>query len=118
MVLGLPLVNQNACVPLSNAAEASCVSASCSTHSQDKEESRRTQDSSVAQDINTQRDKWNAVEKDNEQLGGVIGNARKTEDWKGDEKRSKEERVLPESHPRIQQGSPQPLEGMDDSGIP
>lgn len=105
---------------MSNTAEASCVGASCSTHSKYKEELKKTQDSSVAQDVNIQRDEWNPVEKDlkNVQLGGVLGKARQTEEWKRGQREIKEEHAIPESHPHIHQGSPQPLEGMDDSGIP
>lgn len=103
---------------MSNTAEASCVGASCSTHSLYEEELKKTQDSSVAQENNIQSDEQKPFEKDTVQLGGGLGKASQTEEWERGQKEIKEELVIPESQPHIQQGSPQPLEGMDDSGIP
>lgn len=54
-------------------------------------------------------------EPDGQPSGGI------TEEEKGGgekEKRSEGERVSPESHPHIQPGPPQPLEGMDESSVP
>lgn len=111
-------LNQSACVLLLNTAGASCVGESCSTHRKDKEtateeESSKTGDPSVGGEGEDE-------EKDGQPRSGGTGKERATEDEKGGErgKRSEEERASPESIPHIQPGSPQPLEGMDDSSIP
>ncbi len=104
-------LNQSACVSLLNTAEASCVGESCSSPTKDKEtapeeESSEMGDSSAGLDNNTPRDGWMGVDKESGgQLSGGI-----TEEEKGGD--------APESQPHIQPGPPQPLEGMDDSGIP
>uniref|UniRef100_A0A3Q1CHD3 SH3 domain-containing protein n=1 Tax=Amphiprion ocellaris TaxID=80972 RepID=A0A3Q1CHD3_AMPOC len=90
-------------------AEASCVGTSCSTHSKAKEvntetESRKTEDSLVAQDNSIHRDRWMALEKDNSQVGGGKGQERETVG-----EGNKEQEVSP---PHMPAGSPQPVEVM------
>lgn len=112
--------NQSACVSLLNAAEASCVGESCSTHSKDKETATE-EDPSVRLDNHTPRDERMGLDGETEgRLSGGAGKEKVTEDKTKEEKgkRSGGERVSPESHPHIQPGSPQSLEGMDDTSIP
>ncbi|XP_026160979.1 cTAGE family member 5 isoform X2 [Mastacembelus armatus] len=97
-------------------AEAGCVGASCSTHSNDKgvtteRGTRKTQESSVSQEHSILRDEWMAMEKDNEQHSVITVKESKTEDEKKGEKRIKEESES-NSHIQPQPGSPQPLEGV------
>ncbi|KAL7380215.1 hypothetical protein ABVT39_013795 [Epinephelus coioides] len=77
-------------------AEASCVGGSCSTHSNNKE-------MDTEEDNNAQRDEWMGLDK----LSGGTGNEKRGETGK----RSEKERVSSESHPHIQPGPPESLEG-------
>lgn len=77
--------------------------------------------SSAGLDNNTPRDEQMGVDKEKvRHLSGGIGKEWVTEDKKREEKenRGEEERVSPESRPHVQPGTPQPLEGMDDSRNP
>ncbi|XP_028251236.1 cTAGE family member 5 isoform X2 [Parambassis ranga] len=92
-------------------AEASCTSVSC--HSKNKEvntgeESKTTQDSSVAKDGYIYRDEWMQVKNENGQLGHDITQERKSvkETIEEKEKGSKEG-----SLPHVQPGSAEKLEG-------
>lgn len=104
-----------------NTAEASCVGASCSTHGKaqemtTEEDPSKLEDLSVTLDNKIQRDERMDVAND----GQKRGKGRETADEKREEKDqgSEEERVPPASRPHNQPGSPQPVEGMDYSGIP
>ncbi|XP_049453034.1 transport and Golgi organization protein 1 homolog [Epinephelus fuscoguttatus] len=77
-------------------AEDSCVGGSCSTHSNNKE-------MATEEDNNVQRDEWMGLDK----LSGGTGNEKRGETGK----RSEKERVSSESHPHIQPGPPESLEG-------
>ncbi|XP_035850530.1 uncharacterized protein ctage5 isoform X4 [Sander lucioperca] len=97
-----------------NTAEASCVGESCSTHSKDKETATE-EDPSVRLDNHTPRDERMGLDGETEgRLSGGAGKEKVTEDKTKEEKgkRSGGERVSPESHPHIQPGSPQSLEGV------
>jgi len=100
---------------LFNAAEASCVGESCSTHDEE-EETPAEEDSSEGPDgTNTPRDEWTGLGEEKD--GRPSGSAAKesvTEDQEREEegKSSEGERMPPES------AKPQRLEGMDDSSVP
>lgn len=77
--------------------------------------------SSVGLDNNAPRDEQTGMDKEKvRHLSGGIGKEWVTEGKKREEKehRGKEERVSPESQPHVHPGTPQPLEGTDDSSNP